>query len=137
MYHVLKKDADGYEHFLLPWDTDMSFGTGWVTNVGLCYDYKTAMNAFSVRMETPAAKRAHPEYDALASARWKLLRETILSESFVYSEIDALCETLSESASLQRDLTLWGNRYAGADSIENMKQFIHDRIAVMDSYYCN
>ena len=137
MYHVLKKSAEGYDHFLLPWDTDMSFGIIWAENIGFCYNYQASLDAFGFRTETPSAEITYPNYSALATARWKQLRETILSESSVYSVIDTLHAALTESASLQRNVALWGNRYKGLDSIENLKLFIHDRIAVMDSYYCN
>ena len=133
MYHVLKHTENGYEHFLLPWDTDLSFGLGW--NDGYYYDYKAAMNVFNFRIETEGLKKAKPEYDQYASERWSELRQSLLSEANLLSYIDIFYGQLSESGAWIRDKSIWADRYGGEDTIDALKQFICERIAVMDEYY--
>ena len=134
MYHVLKKTDSGYTHYLLPWDTDQSFGLVW-KNGGFAYDYEIALNEFGTRMETSALKNIYPEYPQAAASRWQQLRKTTLSEDNILSHIDALYNGLTKSGALTRDVSVWSNRYEGADTVAMLKRFVSDRLLVLDNYY--
>ena len=93
------------------------------------------MNVFNFRIETEGLKKAKPEYDQYASERWSELRQSLLSEANLLSYIDIFYGQLSESGAWIRDKSIWADRYGGEDTIDALKQFICERIAVMDEYY--
>ncbi len=134
IYHILRRSGDQYEHFLLPWDTDMSFGIDWSDQIGFCLNPDTVTTVFE-RVETVALKKAHPEYDRLAAERWTMLRQQLLSKVELFNQMDALFTEVNQSGAWTRDKALWQGRYGGNDTIEQMKQFISDRLAVLDTIY--
>ncbi len=135
MYHVLKKTDYGYEHFLVPWDTDQSFGVVWKPNIEFCYDGQQSLEEFSNRMETPALQGTYPEYQQKAIERWNYLRQTILTEENIHAHIDELCGKLSTSGAIARDVSLWSNRYGGDDTVSALKEFVRARLAFVDEHY--
>lgn len=135
MYHVLKKTDSGYEHFLLPWDTDLSFGVVWKTDVGFCYDRQQSLGQFSHRMETPALRKTDPAYQQKAIERWNYLRQTILTEENILAHIDELYAKLTTSSAVARDVAVWSDRYGGDDTVAALKEYVHARLAFVDEYY--
>ena len=135
MYHVLKKTNYGYEHFLLPWDTDQSFGVVWKADGAFCYDYQLSLGEFYDRMETPALRRTYPEYQQKAIERWNYLRQTILTEENILAHIDELYGKLSTSSAIARDISVWSNRYGGDDTVSALKAFVCARLAFVDEHY--
>ncbi len=135
MYHVLKKTDDGYAHFLVPWDTDQSFGVVWKEGFAFCYDYQMSLGEFGVRMETPALQKTYPEYQQKAIERWNYLRQTTLAEEKILSYIDELYGQLSISGAFARDVSVWSNRYGEADTVSALKDFVRDRLAFVDEHY--
>lgn len=135
MYIVLNKTDHGYHQFLVPWDTDQSFGVVWKTDIGFCYDYQQSLGEFTTRMETAALKKLHPEYQQSAIERWHFLRQSTLSESSMLYCIDSIYEQLIQSGALARDTAKWSNRYGGEDTVGSLKDFIHDRLLFLDDRY--
>lgn len=136
MYIVLKKSENGYHQFFLPWDTDMSFSLYW-SETGFAFNSSYDM-VFSMpfRYETDAVKNAYIQYDSSANNRWYELRQTIFSEDALIQRIDALYMPLIESGAMERDKTLWGERYGGQDTVEHLKEFVRKKLVYMDEYYC-
>lgn len=136
MYIVLKKSENGYNQYFLPWDTDMSFSLYW-GETGFTFDSSYNMVSLLVsRCETGAVKNAYGYYDSFTNARWQELRQTTFSEDALMQHIDALCLPLTESGAMDRDRTLWGERYGGQDTIAHLKEFICKKLIYMDEYYC-
>lgn len=131
MYHILQKIDNGYSAFLLPWDTDMSFGLNWVD--GFCYDGLSS--DVLTRIETANLMDGNPLYMDMAKEEWALLRKTVFSESYLMQKIDTLYAEISDSGSLIRDRTLWGTQYGDADTIEQLKLFVTGRLSILDEYY--
>lgn len=135
MYHVLRKTDMGYDMYFVPWDTDMSFGLVWKDNIGFVYDYDTAMDNLKVRKETEAIMQNHPEYKQKAADRWVALRKGVLEENALMSRIHGLYVQLRDSGAAQRDREYWGRQYDGADTIEQLKIFVLERLSVIDNLY--
>lgn len=139
MYYVLKKKTGSYEHFLVPWDTDQSFGITWKadaeTEDGFCYDYSATMDEFDTRSETDAIISINPNYNELAGNRWAYLKQSVLSEEHIFAVVESIMEPLNRSGALEREKQLWGQKYHGEDTIENLRSFISERIDVLDAYY--
>jgi len=137
IYHVLQKNGNTYVHYLIPWDTDMSFGVHIRPEYGFCYDYDVSISMLAQRMETSGLKKFRPEYDRLAALRWHELRCSLLQENILMNEIDVLNNQLNESGALLRDKALWGDRYKGEDTSEKLKTFISERLAFLDAHYAS
>lgn len=137
MYHVLKYTDGKYENFLVPWDTDQSMGV--VFNDGFKYEFSTALAGTlrSKRMETDSIIKTYPNYYELASNRLKELRSGVYSNDNIQSVIDSINTQITESGALERDTELWGNRYYGEDTVENLKAFMYARGKMLDNYYSN
>ena len=135
MYIVLNKNHDDYTVFFVPWDTDMSFGVVWKDGIGFCYDYRLTMDVYPVRIETDSILRACPEYQETVSQNWKYLRKTVLTENKILAHIDELYHRLDASGALTRDISLWSNRYGEADTVDALRKYIRERLAVMDMMY--
>ncbi len=133
IFHILEKKGSTYEHFLVPWDTDMSFGVVW--KEGFAYDYAQSLQELFFRMETPDLQGTYPEYQQKEIERWNYLRQTILAEENILAHIDKLYGTLSSSSAIARDISVWSNRYGGNDTVSALKEFVCDRLTFLDEYY--
>ena len=71
----------------------------------------------------------------MEAVRWFELRQWLIVEEDLHAYIDEMYAFLSESGAFQRDTKLWGERYKGADSIENLKRFFTVRLEYLDEYY--
>lgn len=136
MYFLLNKSSEGYDIFLIPWDTDMSIGTIWsIATDDYVYDYSEAMNHMSQRMEVELIKRMDYDYDKRINSRWKYLKQTILSDEKIVTKVEVLEKELNKSYSLQREKECWNEHYAGEDNIENIKSFLLEKSRKMDLYF--
>ena len=133
MYHLLKYTAEGYRHYLIPWDTDMSFGLTWQEGVGLVYDYDSTVNGYAVRRET----RAVPDIDADMAARWSQLRTSVLSQENINRYLEQELMLLQGSGAYVRNSQVWAERHAGEDTLGNLYRFIGERLVWLDDYYAN
>lgn len=135
MYHLLKHSESGYVQYLIPWDTDMSFGIGLKDGVDFCYNMNSSLGWLGKRDETVAISALHTDYDQVTCEQWKSLREHLLSEEAIIQRIDELNSQLVNSGSFTRDVTLWGFRYGESDTVDNLKTFIRLRLDIMDDLY--
>ena len=135
MYYVLKEDADDYEIFLVPWDTDQSMGVVYKGGDGFTYDYQLAMEEMGERCETEAVRRIIYQYDDMAKNRWNYLKKSIISEHNIFPMIESMEEALENSGALYRDRDKWDLLYGGQDNVKNMKKFLIERCDVLDNYY--
>lgn len=136
MFFLLKEDADGYEVFLIPWDTDIALGLVWVNELDdYVYNYQVAMADYAQRRETESVKISEPDYDKKRYYRWEELKQNIFSSEYIVSKVETLEEVLNLSGSMQREIECWGYKYGGEDNIENLLSFIEERRKQMDVYY--
>lgn len=118
---------------LIPWDTDMSFGVIW-TNT-FVYDYNKSLNHIARRMEFEQMQVLHPDLDSRMSQRWKQLRQGVLSEENIISQLAQLESLLAANGMPKRDLQRWGSYYGGEDRTENIYRYIKEKLVLMDEYY--
>jgi hypothetical protein len=136
MYYLLKQTEKGYQMHLLPWDTDMSWGTVWDNeNGGFIYDFETSSQQITLRQEYAWMQQYHPELDIRMAKRWLELRETLLTMETITEILEQEQQVLDRSGARQRDTERWGLYYEGEDSLENLYRSIEARLAFVDAYY--
>ena len=136
MYYLLKQTEKGYQMHLLPWDTDMSWGTVWDNeNGGFVYDFETSSQQITLRQEYAWMQQYHPELDRKMAERWFELRETLLTMENITEILEQEQQVLEVSGARQRDTARWGLYYEGADSPENLYRSIEARLAWAEDYY--
>lgn len=132
IFYLLKNQENSYRLYMIPWDTDMSWGV--VFDSGFVYDYQMSMGKMISRQEYPFMLQKYPDLDALMSLRWKELRKSVLSEDNVQKLLDETQTTLRRSGALTREINHWGPVYEN-DTAENLYKFLMERLRMLDDYY--
>lgn len=134
MYYLLKSGEKDYTMHLLPWDTDMSWGTIWWES-GFAYNFEESRQAMALRMEYDWMLELYPDLDQQMARRWFELREDLLTMENVTSILEREQQVLDISGAQKRDLDRWGLFYEGEDSLENLYRSIEARLDFVDAYY--
>ena len=133
MYYLLKWQEDFYQLYMIPWDTDMSWGVTYITS--FAYDYQRSMNAQALRREYSSMLRKFPDLKMMMSLRWTELRQSVFSEDYVLNLLEENHRMLSQSGALDRDRSCWKQYYNGNDTTENLFRFLQERLLRLDEYY--
>ena len=134
MLYLLKYGAAGYRLHLLPWDTDMSWGTIWRGD-GFVYDFEESLQRMALRREYGWMQQYHPDLDRQMAERWFQLRENLLTLENMTAILEQEQARLDASGAQRRDVDRWGLYYEGEDSLENLYKSIEARLAFVDAYY--
>lgn len=129
MFYLMKEKEGSYEMYLVPWDTDLSFGVTWG------YNYEESISAIIERQEIDKVRANIEDFDLKLANRWKELRLNILSEENIFLVLEGIVRELDTCGGIARDQKLWGTLHGGKDSIENMQDFIKERLILLDEYY--
>ena len=129
MFYALKKTDNAYELRLVPWDTDLSFGVTWG------YNYEESLNAIVERPELQSIREIMPSVNREMTKRWNELRKSVFSNKTIFLTYDRIIEKLTASGALNRDQEKWGLLHEGEDNLENLNDFICERLALLDKYY--
>ena len=136
MYYLFGGQEDGYPVKLIPWDTDMTFGIEWVPETdGFAYNYNGNLTKTVQRREMDSMMQLHPDLRETMNARWKELRQDILSEDHIFQKIQEYVSCLNKSGAVSRDEEVWGLYHGGEDSLKNLYSFIEERLEFLDGYY--
>ena len=136
IFFLRRKEEGGYRMSLLPWDTDMSWGTVWKAEAGgFAYDFEASRQNEALRIEYEWMEEFHPDLDQQMARRWLQLRENLLTMETVTAILEQEQSVLDASGALLRDQAQWGLFYQGEDSRENLCRSIEARLAWVDDYY--
>ena len=136
MFYLLRKGEEGYRLHLLPWDTDMSWGTVWNDEEGgFLYDFEASRQNVVLRQEYPWMQQYHPTLNQQMAHRWFQLREELLTVENMAAILQQEQQILDASGALKRDADYWGLAYQGKDSLENLHKSIEARLKWLDDYY--
>ena len=133
MFYLLHKTESGYDLYLIPWDTDLAFGTTWTDDFVHEYDLNLEIPLY--RREYVAVNEAYPELKEKMSARWAELRAGTLTQENLESISCRLEEVLVQSGALDRDRQRWGQMYEGKDTFTTLRSYAQDRMTWLDEYY--
>ena len=134
MFYLLQNSENGYRLQLLPWDTDMSWGTLW-RGSGFVYDFEESRQRMALRREYDWMREVYPDLDRQMAVRWQQLRQDFLTMEAVTAILEAEQQTLDASGSQMRDQERWGLYYQGEDTLENLYRMVEARFAWVDAYY--
>ena len=134
MFYLLTSGETGYQLQLLPWDTDMSWGTLW-RGEGFVYDFEESRQRMALRREYDWLREVHPDLDRQMAERWLQLRQNLLTMESVTAILEAEQQILDTSGAQKRDQDRWGLYYRGEDSLENLYRMVEARFAWVDDYY--
>lgn len=136
IFFLLEEDGGDYQMFMLPWDTDMSWGTVWKAEAGgFAYDFETSRQNNALRLEYEWMQEFHPDLDQQMAKRWFELREDLLTMETMTAILEQEQAVLDASGAQRRDTDRWGLYYEGEDSLENLYKSIEARLAWVDEYY--
>lgn len=135
-YYLLSPEDGTYRISLLPWDTDISFGLGYVQKRGhVLLPLEEESLPLSHRREYDALSLLYPDLDARIAARWQSLRGGVLSDENVKHTLSAIRQALQNSGAYARDAALWEPRYHGEDAGERFDAFLDLRLQQVDAAY--
>lgn len=136
MYYLVDSSHERERLYFIPWDTDMSFGLWW--DGKFTYKSENADNGIdAIRKEYALLSLCYPDLNAKINARWLDLRKSVFRRDVLSSLIDNLDAQITSSGALTREHALWGIRYDGCDTIENMKDYIERRLIYLDNLLNN
>ena len=137
MFFAFKKDTDGYQGYklyLVPWDTDLTWGNVYVDSKEELYVKWVPENADRY-LEWPLLDRLI-ELDVggireRIKDRWTELRSGILSEESMNEIFIECTHQVQDSGAFTRDATRWPDSRHDAD-YDGMKQFMKERTEFLD-----
>ncbi len=137
MFFAFKKDTDGYQGYklyLVPWDTDLTWGNVYVDSKEELY-VKWAPENADRYLEWPLLDRLI-ELDVggireRIKDRWTELRSGILSEESMHEILTECIHQVQDSGAFTRDATRWPDSRHDAD-YDGMKQFMKERTEFLD-----
>ena len=137
MFFAFKKDTDGYQGYklyLVPWDTDLTWGNVYVDSKEELY-VKWAPENADRYLEWPLLDRLI-ELDVggireRIKDRWTELRSGILSEESMHEIFIECTHQVQDSGAFTRDATRWPDSRHDAD-YDGMKQFMKERTEFLD-----
>lgn len=132
-FYLLKWRGDSYQLYLIPWDTDMSWGVTYITD--FAYDYQRSMNELVFRREYSAMLQKIPDLKMMMSLRWAELRQSVFSEEHVLKLLEENQAVLKQSGAFTRDQACWGQFFNGKDTAENLSRFLQERLVRLDEFY--
>lgn len=137
MFFAFKKDTDGYQGYklyLVPWDTDLTWGNVYVDSKEELYVKWMPENADRY-LEWPLLDRLI-ELDVggireKIKDRWAELRSGILSEESMHEILTECIHQVQDSGAFTRDAARWPDGRHDAD-YDGMKQFMKERTKFLD-----
>ena len=134
IYYVIERNDDIELLSFVPWDTDMSFGICW-TSEGFRLKPET-VESVTYRLEYESLLNQYPMLDEKLAERWKELRTSVFSQEHIFQLIDSYVDVLNKSGAPGRDFFVLGwNTWGEEDTIENLKNYIVNRLEILDNHY--
>lgn len=136
MYFLFEMEDADFQVYLLPWDTDMSFGVRWNGEESVIdYSYEETVGRNYVRLEYDKLLELYPDLNTRMAQRWKYLRENVFTAENIKRCAEKCYSYLQTTGAMSRDEAVWGLRNNGEDSYENLLEYIEAHLILTDEYY--
>jgi hypothetical protein len=134
MFFAFKKEADGYRLYLVPWDTDLTWGNIYVDDESSLY-VASAPERADWYLEWPFADRMLSlnagGFKELVQKRWQELRSDLFSEEKMDELLQNCIHQVQDSGAFARDAARWpDSSYDG--NYESLESFMKTRLVYMD-----
>ena len=130
-FYIIKNAESKPQISITLWDTDYAFGVGWGTD-GFAYKPDGADENRRYRLEYESMRTVYPQLDNMLAQRWSQLRKDILAEDNILRIIAEKEERINLCGAMNRDKSLWGLYYKGADSNSSLREYITKRLTFLD-----
>ena len=130
-FYIVKNAENQPQISITLWDTDYAFGVGWGTD-GFAYKPDGVDENRRYRLEYENMCTVYPQLDNMIAQRWSQLRKDILAEDNILRIIAEKEERINLCGAMNRDKSLWGLYYKGADSTESLREYITKRLLFLD-----
>ena len=139
MFFTFKKETDGYRMYLIPWDTDLTWGNVYVDDGDQLY-VQWAPEHVSDYLEWPFMDRLLKldvgNIRERAAERWKELRSSVLSDSHLQELMETYRHEVQDSGAFARDAVRWPDSRHDGD-YEGMQSYMKERLAYLDKNFKN
>ena len=134
MFFAFKKESDGYRMYLVPWDTDLTWGNTYVDDGEKLYVQWSPEHAQDY-LEWPFLDRLLKldvgNIREKVEARWQKLRQDELSDENLKNMLDDCIHEVQDSGAFARDAARWPDSRHDGD-YEGMESYLKTRIAWLD-----
>ena len=134
MFFAFKKESDGYRMYLVPWDTDLTWGNTYVDDGEQLYVQWSPEHAQDY-LEWPFLDRLLKldvgNIREKVAARWQKLRQDELSDENLKNMLDDCIHEVQDSGAFARDAARWPDSRHDGD-YEGMESYLKTRIAWLD-----
>lgn len=139
MFFAFKKEAAGYRLYLVPWDTDLTWGNSYVEDKEQLYCVFTPKTAGEY-LEWPLADRLISlnvgNIREKIRSRWKELRAGILSEETMKDVLDLAIHQVQDSGAFAREAARWPKSRCDGE-YEQMQTYMRERMKFLDDFLNN
>lgn len=138
VYYVAKMTSSGIRLFFVPWDLDLTWG-----NVSKGEDYPPLYTAFEPEIMTEVVnwETGQRVIDlnagnavSLVKEKWELLRNSILTDEALITQIEELENTVVQSGAMARETNRWPEGGHTTD-YSAIKQYAIEKMEYLDSYF--
>lgn len=134
MFFAFKKESDGYRMYLVPWDTDLTWGNTYVDDGEQLY-VQWSPEHVQDYLEWPFLDRLLKldvgNIREKVAARWQKLRQDELSDENLKNMLDDCIHEVQDSGAFARDAARWPDSRHDGD-YEGMESYLKTRIAWLD-----
>lgn len=134
MFFAFKKEGEGHRLYLVPWDTDLSWGNVYKDSEEELYVVFAPENARNY-LEWPLADRILTlnagQIREKISARWMQLRGDILSDGAMERLMEECIHQVQDSGAFARDARRWPDGRHDGD-YEGMHAFMKERMEYLE-----
>lgn len=136
MFFAFKKESDGYRLYLVPWDTDLSWGNIYKDSAEDLY-VVSAPETAEEYLEWPLVDRLLAlnvgGLREKIAARWEELRSGILTEENMKARMDECIHQVQDSGAFARDAARWPDSRHDGD-YESMEAYMEKRLDFLDKW---
>ena len=134
MFFAFKKEQDGYRLYLVPWDTDLTWGNVYTDQEEELYVIHAPERAENY-LEWPFMDRVLAldveEIRSAVSDRWKELRQGVLSDAYMEELLLSYRHQVQDSGAFQRDALRWPDSHHDGN-YRGMYDFMVKRMNFLD-----
>ena len=139
MFFAFKKESDGYRMYLVPWDTDLTWGNTYVDDGEQLY-VQWSPEHVQDYLEWPFLDRLLKldvgNIREKVAARWQKLRQDELSDENLKNMLDDCIHEVQDSGAFARDAVRWPDSRHDGD-YEGMQSYMKERLAYLDKNFKN
>ena len=134
MFFAFKKEPDGYRMYLVPWDTDLSWGNIYTEDAEKLYTVYAGERAEEYLVWPLLDRMIRLNVGNIKSritARWKELRQGVLSDAHLEDTLSYCMHQVQDSGAFERDALRWpGSSHEG--EYDSLRGFMKKRMLFLD-----